>query len=243
MLWIYLSPHLDDAVFSCGGLIHHQALSGDFVEIWTICAGDPPEGDLSSFAASLHQRWETGRDAVEKRRQEDKSACQVVGAKAVHFSVPDCIYRRSPDTDEPLYTSEEMIFGVLDPSETPMIDQLANRIQEKFPGHGDYRVVSPLAIGGHVDHVFTRRIAEGWSEALYYYADFPYSLGIPLDTLDDLQPYLIKLTPADLEAWQNAIREYPTQLSTFWENETDMVNAVQEYHRMRNSTYIWHSNP
>ncbi|NIR65608.1 MAG: hypothetical protein GWN61_15380, partial [candidate division Zixibacteria bacterium] len=74
-----------------------------------------------------------------------------------------------------------------------MIDQLANRIQEKFPGHGDYRVVSPLAIGGHVDHVFTRRIAEGWSEALYYYADFPYSLGIPLDTLDDLQPYLIKL--------------------------------------------------
>jgi len=42
MHWIYLSPHLDDAVLSCGGIIWQQVQSGHQVEIWTICAADPP---------------------------------------------------------------------------------------------------------------------------------------------------------------------------------------------------------
>ena len=41
MRWIYLSPHLDDAVFSAGGLIYEQTQAGTPVEIWTIMCGDP----------------------------------------------------------------------------------------------------------------------------------------------------------------------------------------------------------
>jgi LmbE family N-acetylglucosaminyl deacetylase len=33
MRWIYLSPHFDDAVLSCGGLIFDQAQAGTPVEI------------------------------------------------------------------------------------------------------------------------------------------------------------------------------------------------------------------
>ncbi|MRR32548.1 PIG-L family deacetylase, partial [bacterium] len=102
MQWIYLSPHLDDAVLSCGGMIAEQASGGDSIQIWTICAGAPPAGRLSPFARKLHQRWGTGRDAIKVRRLEDRAACQRLGAVSRHFPIPDCIYRQDPITGRPL---------------------------------------------------------------------------------------------------------------------------------------------
>ena len=76
MDWIYLSPHLDDAALSLGGLIWEQTQAGKRVSIWTICAGNPPPGDFSPFAEALHARWEVGRDAMEERRTEDIESCK-----------------------------------------------------------------------------------------------------------------------------------------------------------------------
>ena len=59
MRWIYISPHFDDAVLSCGGLIFEQARQGIPVEIWTICAGDAPPGPLSQLAQDCHVQWGT----------------------------------------------------------------------------------------------------------------------------------------------------------------------------------------
>ena len=41
MRWIYISPHLDDAVLSAGGLLYDQAQKGIPVEIWTVVCGYP----------------------------------------------------------------------------------------------------------------------------------------------------------------------------------------------------------
>ena len=58
MRWIYLSPHLDDAVFSAGGLIYEQAQAGIPVEIWTIMCGYPPlPEEVFSVAQLLHVQW------------------------------------------------------------------------------------------------------------------------------------------------------------------------------------------
>src|SRR3954449_7408206 len=89
--WIYLSPHLDDAALSCGGQIFAASQGGERVLIVTITAGNPV-GSVSSYAASLHSRWELV-DATEARRQEDLAACAILGAESLHWAVPDCIYR------------------------------------------------------------------------------------------------------------------------------------------------------
>ncbi|NTU55874.1 MAG: PIG-L family deacetylase, partial [Anaerolineales bacterium] len=49
MRWIYLSPHLDDAVLSAGGLIYEQTRSGTPVEIWTFMCGVPSGTEFSPF--------------------------------------------------------------------------------------------------------------------------------------------------------------------------------------------------
>src|SRR6185295_1884137 len=109
---IYLSPHLDDAVFSCGGMIHRHIRAGGRVVVVTVCTGDPPPGLLSDFAESLHERWQAQAKApaapaevVRQRRNEDLDALAALGAQAVHLDVPDCIYRLSPASGRPLYAS------------------------------------------------------------------------------------------------------------------------------------------
>jgi LmbE family N-acetylglucosaminyl deacetylase len=95
---VYLSPHFDDVVLSCGGLVWEQLQAGQPVEIWTLGAGVPQEGlALSEFAQQLHERWQTGIEAVATRRMEDETAMLRLGAVARYWDLPDCIYRRLPD--------------------------------------------------------------------------------------------------------------------------------------------------
>ncbi len=42
--WIFVSAHFDDVVLSAGGLVWELTRRGDQVEVWTVCAGNPPAG-------------------------------------------------------------------------------------------------------------------------------------------------------------------------------------------------------
>ncbi len=231
MKWIYLSPHLDDAVFSCGGLIWEQVRRGDPVEVWTICAGDPPAGELSSFAQSLHARWEAGEAPIATRRAEDVRACTYLGAGFRHFSLPDCIYRRHPDTGLPLYTSEDAIFGEVDEAESGLIEWLANELQAWLSPEA--RVVCPLSLGGHVDHRLVRRAVEGLARALWFYVDFPYALEAAHDLARVIpQGYTFCSAPLSeegLQAWRAAIGRYASQISTFWEHEAEIEQQLRQH--------------
>ena len=78
--WIYLSPHLDDAVFSCGGRIALQVRAGRRVWVVTVCAGSPG-GPLSDYAQVLHTYWGLAEtDAPAARREEDRAALARLGA-------------------------------------------------------------------------------------------------------------------------------------------------------------------
>jgi LmbE family N-acetylglucosaminyl deacetylase len=248
MTWIYLSPHFDDAVLSCGGLLWEQAQQGNPVEVWTICAGEPGPGPLSNFAMSLHQRWQTGLEAIPLRRQEDQVACSLVGAQTRRFSLPDCIYRHVPgQPDLHLYTTEEHLFGPLDPRERSLALDLAHELGRQIAGVGlqanppglsslsslspEVHVVCPLALGGHVDHRLVRQAAEltGWT--LDYYADYPYVLNtsFPLPTEQGWHSTRWRVTAGGLAAWQAAVAAYHSQISTFWPDLAALRAAIEQY--------------
>src|SRR5678816_3320336 len=107
---LYLSPHLDDAVLSCGGQIFQRTAAGQTVLIVTIMAGDPPHPTVSDYAQSLHDRWALATDAAAARRAEDLAAAHLLGADTLHWSVPDCIYRLHPTSGQPFYVSDVDIF-------------------------------------------------------------------------------------------------------------------------------------
>ena len=57
-----------------------------------------PLDALSPLAMDCHKQWgiKSAEEVVAARRRENQAAARQVGAETVDFSIPDCIYRRSP---------------------------------------------------------------------------------------------------------------------------------------------------
>jgi len=242
MKWIYLSPHLDDVALSCGGLIWDQARRGDSLSVWTICAGDPPPGPLSSFAEELHLRWGTGLEAAQQRRQEDISSCKKMGADYRHFTLPDCIYRFGSDGRH-FYASEQAIFGPIDPNESTLVIQLAHELAGLVDIGDSTRIVCPLSLGGHVDHRLTRAAAEQAFRRLWYYADYPYVLK-EAASLERLGPpggelSLFAISLGGQNAWKEAVAAHASQISTFWTDLEGMEAALGAYLSFLKGICLW----
>jgi len=241
MEWVYLSPHLDDVALSCGGLVWEQAQAGQQVCVLTICAGDPPPGELSPLAKYLHARWNTGARAVAQRRQEDLASCRLMGATARHLSIPDCIYRRGGEEDQPLYPAEGSIFEPLHPAEGGLVQELVAMLAASISASAE--VVSPLALGSHVDHHLVRQAAEKLGRRLWYYADYPYVL-VDAPQLERLERegwgwQRFPLVDRSVEVWQEAIAAHASQISTFWSGLESMAADLRAYSKCEKGIRLW----
>lgn len=231
--WIFLSAHFDDVVLSAGGLVWELTARGDQVEIWTICAGDPPaDKPLPGYAQLLHSFWNIGEDVPAKRSLEDAACCAVLGATAYRrYTIPDNIYRYQLGTDEPIINENEDQFKSLEPVESHLLPQVIDFIRKNLPKNCE--LVVPLAIGGHRDHVLTRTAAERLGFPLWHYADYPY-LVYGDHTLTDWLPtnveiFSLVISSSGLKAWQNGFACHHSQISLLWVDENDMRNSIEKY--------------
>jgi LmbE family N-acetylglucosaminyl deacetylase len=246
---IYLSPHLDDAALSCGGQIYAATQAGARVLIVTITAGDPV-APVSTYAASLHARWEL-IDATEARRQEDMAACAILGAEPHHWDVPDCIYRVDED-GAPFYLSDADIFGAVAPAEMALVARLAEQMRA-LPRA--MQVLVPLTVGHHVDHQLVRLAAEEAFDpaTLLYYEDYPYaqqpeSVAQTLAQTDGRSDArwverVVALDNSALAAKYEAIATFCSQLSTFFRDRADLEAQVGGYARSVGGERQWRRLP
>jgi LmbE family N-acetylglucosaminyl deacetylase len=240
MHWIYLSPHFDDAVLSCGGLIWEQAQRRERVEIWTIFGGDPPPGPLTPFARSLHERWQSGPQAVSARQVEDERAGRRLGASLRRFELPDCIYRCHAGGTA-VVQREEDLFQPGYNRERPLVEWIQGRIDALAPQAA--RLVSPIALGDHIDHQLVWSAAVSRGAQAWFYADYPYVVRHPQSLPDRARSYAgektYPLSEAGIAAWQDAVAQYASQLSTFWSSAAEMRQAIQAYARANRGSRLW----
>jgi len=237
--WIYLSPHLDDAVLSAGGLIREQTQAGIPVEIWTVMCGFPPERDLSLFAQANHRLWGFGSagEAMQARRAEDQAATSRLGAKSVHFGFLDAIYRRGRDGAW-LYAEEVCVPA--QPADEELLAQIAQAISLRLLPQD--AVVCQLAIGGHVDHRIVRKAAERLGRPLWFALDVPYVFNHP----EELEPAIAGMkstihpvSETSLLAWQEAILAYPSQFSGLFTSPEAMRESILTYWQQRRGLDLW----
>jgi LmbE family N-acetylglucosaminyl deacetylase len=239
---IYLSPHLDDAVFSCGAILWDQAhLEAKTVEVWTIFAGDAPTQSQSEFVQAIHARWQTPGNAPAMRRSEDDLACARLGCSTVHLEFQDCIYRSNPDTGHPRIRVNEDLF-VFDPfRDLPTVDEVVHLLEARLPG--DCLLVIPLGVGNHIDHQITRLAAERLSRPLAYYADYPYASDHPEQIAakvpENLMASRYPLPEQSLHCWQAAVSAYASQVSTFWRSIEEMKQAIHSYSQSPIGNTLW----
>lgn len=238
-LCLYLSPHLDDAVLSCGGLIARQVHAGERALVLTVMAGDPPPGEPSTFASMLSQAVQTAENPAAGRRAEDRAAVEQLGASWLHWDYPDCIYRLDPQSGEALYPSREAIFGEVHAGErTALVAELTRRLQALCDEERPAAVFAPLTVGHHVDHQLVhwaaRRLALAGAQ-LRFYEDYPYAavpgfLEAALTAAGGIwQAELEALTPAALQAKVNALTHYRSQLDVLFGGLAAMPGRVSAY--------------
>lgn len=241
---IYLSPHLDDVALSCGGQIFVQTQRGERVLVVTVAAGEPQTTRRSTFAEFLHHNWGfSASEGVSMRRAEDVAACAYLGAETMHWHLPDAIYRLHPGTEEPLYTSNEDIFGPVHGTEDRLVEEIAQFLTT-LPAAA--RVVAPLAIGNHVDHQLVHAAAKRvWQSSLLYYEDYPYVQRHPRELSDRLQPasqwlsYLVPLPQPAIEARLAASRAYASQLSSLFNDDADLEASVRAQIARTGGERLW----
>ncbi len=224
-----LSPHLDDAVLSCGGTLHRLRQEGHPVEVITVFAGDPIF-PLPPFAQVLHALWGGGENAMAMRRAEDREALALLQALPIHWEFPDTIYRRDA-RDQPLCQDREDLFRPPHPDEALWIGRIQEALAAVLWEEGDL-LLAPLALGGHVDHRLVRMAVEGWQcpgVLRGFYEDFPYAEWEGFSGLPDGRFDCVELTEEDLKVKAEAIRAYRSQWPIFFATEEEILERIRAY--------------
>ena len=240
MRWIYISPHLDDAVLSAGGLIYDQTQAGMDVEIWTFMCGFPPSDEISPFAQVLHYMWGI-RDAAElitARRAEDVKAARIVGAKTVHFDFLDCIYRRGKNGDW-LYSN---VFVPPHEDDDELIAQIAESISARLQPTD--QLVCQFGLGSHLDHVLVRGAVELFQRPILYDVDIPYLFNSPAELAPKtagMKAKTYRITDSGLRSWQDAISAYRSQLSSLFDSPKAMRQQIEQYWSEYIGIRLWDS--
>jgi LmbE family N-acetylglucosaminyl deacetylase len=245
---VYLSPHLDDAVLSCGGIIHRQAMSGEPPLVITLFAGPPPrDASLSAFAQFQHDRW--GGQTVTQRWAEDQAALAELGADYVRLNYPDCIYRGREHAGEWYYASEQALFGPVHPAELGLPAELAAGLTEFIPREPATTLYAPLAAGHHVDHQLTCAAAlilkmQGWR--VIFYEDYPYvekadalSQTLTARGEEAWQAVVVPLNEADLAAKIRAITCYGSQIGVLFDRVESIPDRVRSYLDLVGGERLW----
>jgi LmbE family N-acetylglucosaminyl deacetylase len=239
VIYTYLSPHLDDAVLSCGGRIHHHTAAGEAVLVVTLFAGEASAGiKTSPFALVQHGYWGNPPRPMSLRRAEDRAALALLGADLIHLEYLDAVYRAGP-SGQWLYPGEAAIFGPVnpeDPTTREGAEGLARQLDEAVPPKGkDHLIFAPLALGGHVDHRITRMAALQLSEmghSVAFYEDYPYAERLGSSEATSSQGWRIEnlsLDPADVATKVAALCYYRTQLRVLFGRPEDMPSQVRTF--------------
>ena len=144
---IAVSPHLDDAVFSAGGVLAGLAAAGWEVVLVTVFTATVPDPTGFALACQTDKGIGPEVDYMALRREEDRAAAAVLGlAEVVHLPLPEAPHRG--------YRSAAELFGRVREDDR-VAARVAAALGPVLDRLGPDRVLAPLGLGGHVDHLLT----------------------------------------------------------------------------------------
>ncbi len=240
---LYLSPHLDDAVLSCGGRIAHAVARGESVAVATFFTADEPAEPPSALAADLRRWWQLPAGAVmAARRAEDEAAVRSLGAEPLHLDLAEAPYRLDASGGAVLRRRSRRSTARVAAGDEAAIASAAERIRA-LP---EARLVAvPLGVGGHVDHLVVRRAAEASGRALAYYEEFPYSewkwfaVRRALGGRGGWSEEVLSLAPGHFESRVRAILAYASQVPAMFRSEARLRKQLRRQLRRAGGERLW----
>lgn len=166
---LVLSPHLDDAAFSCGGAMALLADAGWRVVMATAFTRSVVPATGFALACQLDKGLPADVDYMALRREEDRVAARLLGAEARWLDLPEAPHRN--------YLNATALFNGVLPNDAvwqPLSKLVEGLLAELAPA----LVLAPQGLGRHVDHLqMIRAVHHAAPHApLAYFRDTPYAI-------------------------------------------------------------------
>lgn len=231
---IFVSPHFDDAVLSCGGMLAHLAQRGAPIVLLTVFTALPePGAPVSPLAQRTHDR-QGDEQIYRTRRSEERRVAAALGARTRWLELPDAIYR-----DLGLRFTAELFLEDYDPRQDPAYAQVRESLRAATMAHPGALIFAPLGIGNHRDHLLVNAairdlLAAGLHVAgCYFYEDYPYVAGTSLRSRLDTLGRSARASTVDirqtLQRRVELIRMYSSQLAMIFHDPEQIEQDVLSY--------------
>lgn len=242
----FISPHLDDAVFSAGELMHNLSsmVKVDVINVFT-SSGD---GNCTlSARAYLNQCKSVNPSKLfEDRLAEDSHVLHKMGVKIHNLGFVDGLWRRKQHLTKYLSTIGKyipesislyptyrwhLISGNIHIEDDSLIIAIRKRIKDIINGHEKYIIFCPIGYGQHIDHLVVRNAcSQGFTEVIYW-NDLPYSLQMSDRDVMQKHMYVKQFELITTQEKQRLCRGYISQYDIVLQEDTAMnINEVYSRH-------------
>lgn len=202
---LVISPHLDDAAWSCAGILERHDAT-----VVTICAGVPPAG-IEPTQFDQRAGFVDAQEAMMARREEDERAMAALGCKVHHLDYLDVAYATGQRLDTAVF-----------------VELQAARVRNEV-------VVGPLGLRHPDHQVIATAFRRGVLDLhlpAWVYEELPYAYAWPEYLAAALKLARVSETtitrrPGDKK--EAAVAAYHSQIRGA---HRDAIFAPERYHRM-----------
>jgi LmbE family N-acetylglucosaminyl deacetylase len=229
---VALSPHLDDAILSCGALLTYASARTPVTLATVFTEGGRPPYTLSARQFLRQVGAADAEQLYRARRAEDRRLLASMGVVCHHAGLTDALFRRKPETPHggrwrasrslpellhiyPTYRLH-ISSGRIADHDADTLRRVCQLIETLLSGRSGL-VLAPGGVGGHVDHLLVRAAAELSGRNVVYYSEFPYNQRHTIDPEFVRRNGLIPITwSMHLATKPTLVRAYGTQANALF---------------------------
>ena len=222
---VFISPHLDDVVYSCSQMIRNLKESNHKILVITIFTQYPEHNDNIFLNGSL-------------RKKEDKEALEGLGVDLLYLDYPELMIRDELKDYTVFRQIVEPIRTLCHLKRSNVISDLIGQDLQDLIDKNDNikQLYFPAAIGYHPDHILTFRACYNLKKKgleLLIYQDFPYCNN---KWLKDIKMYFINYKNSlnikvDPERKKEDILRYKSQFDIIFEDD-DLDSILENYYEI-----------
>ena len=187
----FISPHLDDAAISCGGLISALAQKTQVYVINVFTKVGPLPYTKSAKKFLKNCGYKNAQTLFKDRVLEDRNVFKLLKVKVFYLGFIDALWRRRkrlnaiagflvkylPEITHVYPTYRFHIKkGKLSKEDRPLMDSLKIKLTFLIKKRKEYIIFCPLGTGKHSDHLIVRNVCNDVFDKVVYWSDAPYNL-------------------------------------------------------------------
>lgn len=217
---IFVSPHFDDAVLSCGQLMTELSKKGKrikVVNVFTKAHNGPYTLSAKTFLSTSGGYQKATKLYLHRGKEDYDALSSIKVKKIINLGFTDALFRKTKTTNwisklipetmhlYPTYRWHIIKNNISDKDNSILkVSAQLSKLAKK-----NAIIFAPLGIATHVDHIITKEACEKLKNKIVYYSEFPYNLRAEIP--QEIKKYSLFTKRVNLSNKKTLISLYKTQ--------------------------------